>query len=388
MKRFIIFLFCGFILLLLSGCWSKRELEKLAIVNVAGYDKEIIDGRVEYRITDLVLKPQRNKGASGKSGSGEGDLLLTGTGDTLQETSREATLRTPRQPFFGQMEAVIVGESLARDGLNQVIELLGRYPEARLRNYILVAKGTAYDVLKSKPEMDESLSREIIDFADSSNVKLGVSSSCDLNELFQDLLAEDRAVTTGVIKKSVSPTTHEDRISIIGMAAFRKDKLAGYLNVNETIGSLLLWNKFRNCRTPIAIVRSDQEKYTYLLRTDQCKIVPEIQGDSMHVKIILKTMGSVVDVSGIQVSSKSIPDLENEVGEKISAIVKDTIDKAQTLNSDFVGFGYFLHRQNPEIWHLWKDKWDRKFPDITYDVSVTAKIINVGDLNQNIQVNH
>jgi spore germination protein KC len=385
MKKIITVIVFISLLIPAEGC-SSREIEKLAVVNVQGFDKVTIDGHDQYQVTDRVLNPQSSKGPANPSQDQE--ILLTGTGKTLQETSRAATLRTPRQPFFGQMEAIVVGENLAKDGVEPVIQLLGRYPEARLRAYLMVAKGTAYDVLNSQPEMDETLSREIIDLADASNVKVGVTCSCDLNEFFQSILANDKAATAGVIVKTKSSTSDEDRVNLVGMAAFRKDKLVGYLNLEETIGYLLLWNKFKNFRTPIAITRSDKQKYTYLLENDKCKIVPEIEGDSVHFNITIKTTGNVDDVSGIDVTSDTVPDLENEISKRIDEIVQGTIDRAQGLNSDVVGFAYWLHRKYPDDWNLWKNKWDQMFPDATYDIAVTAKISNSGELNKNIQVNY
>lgn len=387
MKKIVNLCLCGILLISTTGCWSEREVEKLAVVTIAGFDQVTVDGQEQYRITDRVLNPHSGKGSTDPASQND-DILVTGTGSTLQETSREATLRTPRQPYFGQMEAVIVGESLAKEGMEQVVELLGRYPEARLRPFIMVAKGSAYDVLKSKPEMDKTLSREIIDLADNKNLKLGVTCSCDLNKFFQSLLADDISATTGVIEKTKSPTTNEDRVNLVGMAAFRKDKLVGYLNIEETMGALMLWNRFNNCRTPIAISRSDKEKFTYLLRSDKCKIVPEVQDDTVHYKINVETTGDVDDLTGIEITPENIPGLEDEVEKRISGIVQDTISRAQNLNSDFIGFAYWLHRKDPKAWQSWKSKWDQAFPDVTYEISVTSNIANNGQLTKNIQVDY
>ncbi|MDP4127274.1 MAG: Ger(x)C family spore germination protein [Bacillota bacterium] len=382
MKRILLIVLGCLLLIPTAGCWSERELEKLAVVSIIGYDKITVDGQKQYQVTDRILNPSSSKSAD--TSTPTEDILLTGTGSTIQETSREATLNTPRQPYFGQTEAVIVGEDLAKEGLKQMIELLGRYPEIRLRTYLMVAKGTAYDVLNSKPEMNETLSREILDMAD--NKKLGISYNQDLSQYFQNLTSDDREAVCGVIEKTKSPTSDEDRIKLVGLAAFKDDKLIGYLNVEETIGYRLIGNNFKNGRTPIAVHRSDKEMFTYLLRSSKCKIIPEVQTNSIHFKIMIETTGDVDEVSGIEITPESIPSLEDEVGQRLSEMAQQTIDKAQGFNSDFIGFAYWLHRKNPKAWQEWKSKWEETFPNVTYEISIAVNIDNNGGLSKNIKV--
>ncbi len=404
MKRILLVILCSLLVLPTAGCWSKRELEQLAVVTLAGYDKETVNGHDRFRVTARVLKPSGNRGSTETKGSST-EVLLTGTGDTIQETAREVTLRTPRRPYFGQLAAIIVGENLARQGVGQIIELLGRWPEIGLRTKILVAKGDAYDVLNSAPEIEPTLSQEIAEMADAKNVKLGISCGVDLNQFFQALMSDDIAPVAGSIECACSsgessagangsagannlPGQTDQRVNMQGMAIFHKDKLAGTISPQETTGYLLLRNKFQNSETPITFRADKQKFFTYLLRNSKCDIIPEINDGSVHFRVNIETQGDLDEVSEVNVTPESLQMLENQAAERVKAIVERTIAKAQSLDSDFIGFAYRLHRRDPAAWAEWKSQWDEMFPDVTYDVSVSSTISNVGKMSKNIILNY
>lgn len=81
--------------LLLSGCWSRRELNDLAIAVAAGVDK--VGDR--YRLSVQVAIP--GQVASKKAGSSQAPATLyTAEGDTLFEAARRMTQISPRKIYF------------------------------------------------------------------------------------------------------------------------------------------------------------------------------------------------------------------------------------------------------------------------------------------------
>lgn len=392
MKRLIHILLTLLMLSLVTGCWSNRDIEKLAIVTIAGIDKVTVDGKGKYQYSANVMNPQGTKtsqsgDSSGKGQDGVTEVYLSGEGDTVQSTARMVTLRTPRHPYFGQMKALVIGEDLAKEGVGQIMELFTRSPEMRWLTFFMIAKGEARDVLQAKPEIDPTISDEISKIAEDKVVKIGVSHGVTLADFLQTFLAEDRtAVASAVEIETLS--NGDKKANLKGMAVFRKDKLAGWLETEETLGYLLVNNFIKNCQTPVVVKEDDKNFLTYLLNEGKCKITPQVEGDNLSFEVKLQTKGQIQDVSGFDVTQESIKDLEVMIGERIKEIVEKSFAKAKELDSDYIGLAASLHRQNPALWKELQPRWDAMLPNVTVNVEVESKITKVGETTKNIKYSY
>lgn len=114
MKKNLIVLSLIFLILILSGCWSKRELNDLALVAALGID--FIDG--EYAISVQVIDPSQ---VSLKSANGQAPVVTYhAEGKTVFEAVRKILALSPRKLYFAHLQLVVVGEELA----DKVYEIL------------------------------------------------------------------------------------------------------------------------------------------------------------------------------------------------------------------------------------------------------------------------
>ncbi len=96
--------------LLLSGCWSKRELNELAIVVALGIDK--IDD--EYEISIQVVDPSEISSKQPSSGRSP-VVTYHAKGKSVFEAIRRMTTLTPRKPYFSHLQIVVIGQKLAEE---------------------------------------------------------------------------------------------------------------------------------------------------------------------------------------------------------------------------------------------------------------------------------
>lgn len=91
--------------LLLSGCWSKRELNELAIVVALGIDK--IDD--EYEITVQIVDPSE---ISMRQASTQRSPVVSyhSRGETIFEAIRKMTTIAARKPYFAHLQVVVLGK--------------------------------------------------------------------------------------------------------------------------------------------------------------------------------------------------------------------------------------------------------------------------------------
>ena len=123
--------------LFLTGCWDKKELNELAITMALGVDK--IDD--EYLVSAQVVVP--GEVSSMKGGAGQSPVtLFQAKGATMNDAIRNLALVSPRTGYFGHLQIVVIGESMAQEGIASILDYLSRYYEIRSDFYLLVAKET------------------------------------------------------------------------------------------------------------------------------------------------------------------------------------------------------------------------------------------------------
>lgn len=127
--------------LLLSGCWDDRELNELGITSGSAYDWEDNQWKATYQ----VINP--SSGASGMGSSGGGStssppfLTFTVKGRTIMEAIERTNLTSTREMFFSHSRIAVIGESLARHGINQLIDIFLRKQDARETVYVFISEG-------------------------------------------------------------------------------------------------------------------------------------------------------------------------------------------------------------------------------------------------------
>ncbi|UUZ85859.1 hypothetical protein LJK88_21800 [Paenibacillus sp. P26] len=80
---------------------------------------------------------------------GNGPVLFDlGGWEECNGYSSKASEKMSRTLFFSHRSIILIGESLARRGINDVLDAFSRNPRNRLKTYILVVKGNAGDILQ------------------------------------------------------------------------------------------------------------------------------------------------------------------------------------------------------------------------------------------------
>ena len=112
----ILLLVC--LLLSLSGCWSRREIETLGFVMAMGIDKAQEEGKLQ--LTMLVAKPFALGGGEKSNPQEAAVWIFSSTGDTVFEAIRNGNSQSPRRLFFAHNRWVLFGEELAREGISRL----------------------------------------------------------------------------------------------------------------------------------------------------------------------------------------------------------------------------------------------------------------------------
>src|SRR5690625_2951278 len=128
----------------LTGCWDRRELDELAIVLSMAIDAGEKDGDllISYKIVNPAGGNQGDGGSDESSGAGQMQsfFILSGQGSSIVDANREIQLRLSRQLFFSQVQVILFGEELARQGVGPLLDHLERDGQLRRTMWIGVVE--------------------------------------------------------------------------------------------------------------------------------------------------------------------------------------------------------------------------------------------------------
>ncbi|WZL73328.1 Ger(x)C family spore germination protein [Clostridiaceae bacterium 35-E11] len=393
MKRYLI-LFTLLIayVSLFTGCWSKREIDELAIASAVGIDKT----KEGYLVTAQIINP--GEIAAEKTSNRTVVSSYRASGETVFEAIRRLTLETPRKTYFGHIRLLVLGEDLAREGIGKTLDFFSRDPEIRTDFYIIIAKNSrAEELLNILTPIEKIPANKMYDSLEMSAKSWASTLHVTLDELIRSLLSKGKnPVLTGVIIKgspqlgvameNIEKVDIPTTIQIRYLGAFKKDKLVGWLNEEESIGYNYISDKVES--TIVVITCSEEGKLGVEIIRTKAKIKGIVRQSKPEVSIDIWVEGNVADVE----CTMDVTNLQNiyEIETKVAARIKQetiaAIRKAQKeLRSDIFGFGEAIHRADPKAWHTFKDDWDEIFTSLPIHVNVTSRIKRTGTITKSFQ---
>ncbi|UNC93317.1 Ger(x)C family spore germination protein [Candidatus Contubernalis alkaliaceticus] len=378
-----------FLLFFNLGCWDRQEIDKLSLAMVAGIDYCPEKNQIVY--TSLIARPGQ---LGGGTEGGVGQLFMgpvwvaQSTGKTIFEASRNIAVKDPRRLFESHMQAMVVGEELARRGIGELVDFIVREREHRLIHPLLVTKCTAGEVIRAEPQLENILSQEIKGLLENQQ-NLSAAPTMDLKDFLNALNrpgADAYAPVIEVREKNPAPDEefigsserNKKFISVQGTAVFSEDKLAGYLNVPETKG--LLWVRGEVNRANLIPRQSNGGQVTVYITRSISKLEPEFTENCLKMSIQVETEGDIAAANIKQdiTDPKVIEELEKTLANQIKQEILMAVTKSKEFKSDFFAFGASFRRKDQKKWKEIEENWRELLPEVEIEVRVSAEIRRTG----------
>ncbi len=389
-KRMICLLFILASIMLLAGCWNRRELNDIAIVAALGIDKE--DG--ELLVTMQVINP--GQVATVKQGGITKAPVRTfqAKGRTLPEAMRKVTTSAPRAIYSSHLRMLIIGEDLAKEGMGEIVDYVVRGKEFRTDFYLTIAKNTrAENILKVLSQLETIPAHNL-----SSSLRLSEKSWApieiiDINHFVNELVykgVEPHVIGVEIIgdpkagenMENIRKTESDAYIKYDSVAIINKDKLVGWLTEEESNGLHYALGKVESA--VINVPCKEKAVAIETIRTNS-KIQTKIDGHRFKGTIQLYIDGSVAEVQCGRMDLGKIETinlLQKKAEEKVKKDILTAIQASQKkYEVDIFGFGEALHRSHPSIWHKVKKDWHSHFKDMHVHVDVDVKLRRIGTIN-------
>ncbi|WP_051775427.1 Ger(x)C family spore germination protein [Paenibacillus tyrfis] len=374
---------------LLTGCWSKIEINDRTFVSGFFVDRSAVPGEVELTITTML--PNRlTSGQQSGGGSEKGTpyASVTKSAKTLPFALQRIQADLTRKISWGLTRIVVVGRDYAEQGLDDLLEWVDREPTFHLRTYILIAEGKAKEIIRLTPVYERSPSEVLREF---------VNQHTLLNTNLRDLLdasysGRDFAITA-LTFGSFPMVSEQNRISpwagTNGAALFRNGKLIGFVTAEEA--RMLAWVKSW-LRAPVFSVPvgdgKDKGSASVVFSMTRASIVPVFQARSIRFRI--KLYGEATLLNAEMKEDITKPAVLHRTERQISQYLADHLQRAlaqtKKLGSDALQLGAYVEWQRPKQWEQLQKEWRAYYKtNVDFDIEADVVIKSFGSETTSVQ---
>jgi spore germination protein KC len=383
--------------IILSGCWSKKELTDLAFIAAFGIDKND-DGK--YVGTFQIINP--GNVAGGLQGGGGSDqsppfTVFSATGDNLVEVSRRASTKVSRRLFFAHTNLVVISDVLAKEeGIATIFDALDRDQEFRSTATVVIAQDTkASDIVKTLTSIDKIPANKIIRTLKFTERRWGEHINVNIHDVIESLVSSGKEpVITGFrlngnrkIARNLENAQETAPIATLqasGLAVFKEGKLVDWFQGKTARGAVWGLDKINGTNINIDW-EGKKEAIAYQIIRQKTKVSAHMKNGKPNISIHVRAEGDVGEVTvPINLTDPHVLlNLENALEDEIKKEMKIAIKRSQKKKSDIFGFGEAVHRSYPKAWKKLKHEWnDVSFPKLDVDITVDAFIHRTGLRNR------
>jgi spore germination protein KC len=368
MKKVLILLLLFLINIpLLTGCWNYREPENLPIV--AGFAIDKGQNGYKYHLTFEIVQF-----TSGGKDEKFAPALLESDGNTLFDATRNADNKIAHKLYFSSCEIVIISKDILKDGISPLLDWLIRIQEQRYDTKVLISnENTAQEILKQNVITTQIASFEIAKDLDNDLEQLSEAPTMRLYQV-ADIIGSkgiSLVLPTVGINKNVKQSIPE----IQGSAIFKKDKLIGFLDSNDTKFYLFATNKVIGGLILVNDESKSGDNVTLKIYKNATKITPSYADGKLKVNIAIRTGVELSELETTQdiFNDKGLLQLEKTAEKTLQNNIISFIKKVQSkYDSDIFGIGNQLYLNNPNAWKEASPAWDTIFKNA--EINVTVKI--------------
>ncbi|MGP4059377.1 Ger(x)C family spore germination protein [Halobacillus sp. H74] len=377
-------------LLLLTGCWNSKELDELGIVVALGVDKTE-DGK--YELVTQVINPSEI--ATDAPTTRPPVSIYKSRGDSLFEAFRHMTEKSPRKMYLSQLRLLVIGKTMAEEGMMPSLDIFYRNHEFRTAFYVAIAKNTSPEELLSVLTPYEKIpANKLMRSLESVESNLGSSKAVTIDVLISQirskghhpvlpglLISGDAEI--GATRHNVESIDAPTQLIINHLAVFKKDQLVGWLAKDASQGYNYITGNVKS--TVITHPCEDEGVANIEVIRTQASKKAKFKGGQPSISVELDVEGDVGELDCPLDLSKaeSIQKINEQAEKEIKRLMETSVKTAQDeFGSDIFGFGNVINRTDPRYWKTVEKDWDNQFKDLKVDFQVKVKIRRKGNSTQ------
>lgn len=354
--------------ILLGGCWDSAEIEDLFLVWGMGWD---IAKDKPHQLTLTLVAPSTEEGA-------EEPLSIIGTtGHSVEQGRMNAQVHIYRTVQMGHLRILVIGEELAKEGIQKHLDSIGRNPRIGRETLIAVYNGRASDLWEELSHPSNPMNVQYLIQLLKTNQNFTRALHVTFRDYFEALSQEGLEPVTAYV------TLEKDKsmVNAFALAAFKENKMVGMLDDLEVQAFQIIRSQIQDGTLTLgtAMGGGDKQAETFAFRRGGTKIKTEVKDGVPHVLLDIEIEGDVTEYTSLAplANDHNIEQLEKRFESEIKKEVQKVVEKAQKeFESDIFGFGQYFKAYHNQYWK--SINWDEEFPNLELDVKIKVNVRRIG----------
>lgn len=362
------------LLLSLTGCWSKLELDKVSFIFGIFVDAAEEPNQVEV----TIMAPLPNRLQQQNAAQGKKYEFVSKSAPSITEAVMAIQKDLPRQLTFSHIKVVVVGERYARHGISDLLEWFARTPEIPVGTSIMASPAKAKQLTDLSAVFEQS----------PTDVLLGLANGdFYFKTTIKDILFAEAESTAYVInylsvgeKQSAGKEEGNKWVGIQGGMLFHKGKMTGIVKGEQA--GLIGWS-LGNPQILINSITWNNNQNAASIYFGNTKGSRSVKL-SNHGPVFTIKLKSTVSVESLkrghnETRAEVTPIILRKLDERITNILLEAIKKTQQVKSDVLQLGLLLEWNYPKYWNKIRHKWDDYYSnELDIKVETQFNIANFG----------
>ncbi|MFC7391771.1 Ger(x)C family spore germination protein [Scopulibacillus cellulosilyticus] len=359
-------------LVIISGCWDERDLEKRAMVVAIGIDK---GKKYPLKVSVEIPLPKNLGNGSGSNqsqGGGKSYKVISTEANSLAQALVDLQWKAEQTLFFGDLRELILSEPLVKKPFPSLFDAFSRMAVIRKSQiWPMIIKGeSAEKFLKTFTPPEEQIPKIYLRGMILSDENIQYIPKNTLANVVMDRINSTKEPFMLVIKQ-----VNKSNVKIVGIGAFKggsNTHLAGFLNIYD----MAQWQR-------AALEEDAGEMFVPLAKGKQMTLLPSKIKRKHHISFHDHQLKDVIDiyVDGEVIETTPKIDLKNikkrNAAEKRVEYVMEKrsdrmVHKLQRFNSDILDIRTMVRSYYPSMYNKidWKTAFKQADITVRYHVSI------------------
>lgn len=352
----------------------KKDIRNRLVIQGIGIDLED-DGT--YTVTLQAIDTNSSEASSADGASQPPLKSYKLTGKTVYTAIKSVTEKEGKIPLYSQNRIILIGKSITKENMDDVIDFFVRDVEVGGTVYIAAAEKTASEILEAKNGKELISAENLENSIDSFEYDAKIFAT-RLYELINRYNSGSKDFALPLF--SLQEKSDEKSAEITGTALFDNKEYREEISKNDTIYLNVLLDKVYN--TAIAFDGGKGTKVSLNIVKSKTKRNVSLEKDIPNFKIKVYMDADIAEVSGGVSSAmtvKQIEEIKDKGEEYIEKSIKSTIESLyQKHNSDACGLGRLLYIFEKDFYRRNEKNIDSVLKNSLYEVDVQLNIRRIG----------
>ncbi|MEK4536658.1 Ger(x)C family spore germination protein [Peribacillus sp. FSL K6-1552] len=344
------------LILLFNYSIETKILEDIQHVSAIGYD--YVD---EDRMKGTAAAPFYPAGLDVQPLN----AFFTAVGHTVLDILQKQQMESQRRLATGRLQNFLISKDLAKHGVAELTDPLGRSTDIGRDVYMAVVDGSVEELLTFKYPNAPTSAQYLSDFMER-NLKDIVPQPTVHAFLDQyDGFAQDPFLP--IIGKK------DDHIQYKGLALFKDDLYVGELSNKDSYVFKLFYEKTKTGAYEISF----KNKKYIATENIRSKVKYKVSGsqDNPRVSVHVSLIGEVKDASSVLMKGNTMKEVEQEWSKETTKRAEKMMRKFQELKIDPLGIG---EKVRSHFRNFDKEAWKDRYPTVPVEFDMKVRIVNTG----------